>query len=122
MKGKYSDLVGIVKMMDFNHHVDIRNYGGSVFSGKKYPHVKPTINETIKSIKRETTHRYGTGCFNEGHQNFLDADSYATNRLSNFVYQNISYNHPKGNWKKQFDKARGAFYYFKRLEEAGFVE
>ena len=120
MKGKYNDLVGIVNMMDFNHHVDIRSYGGGVFSGKKYPYHKPTLKQTIRQIKLETSRRYGSNCF-EG-DTAADADQYATNRLSNFVYQNISYNHPKGNWKTQFEKARGAYYYFKRLEEAGFVE
>ena len=122
MKGKYKDLVGIVKMMDFNHHVDIKNYGGSVFQGKKYPHHKPTLTQTIKSIRRETISRFGESCFELGHMNFDGADQYATNRLSNFVYQNISYNHPKGNWRTQFDKARGAYYYFKRLEAAGVAE
>ena len=122
MKGKYDDLVGIVKMMDFNHHVDIKSYSNSVFVGKRYPHVKPTITQKIRSIKKEAIRRYGEGCFTSTHEYFHSADQYCTNLLSNFVYQNISYNHPKGNWRTQFEKARGAYYYFKRLEEAGFVE
>jgi hypothetical protein len=122
MKRKYNDLEGIVKMMDFNHHVEVKKYGGSVFTGKKYPHVKPTLSQTLKSIRKEAIKRYGKDCFTPTHAHFDSVDQYCTSVLSTFVYQNISYNHPKGNWRTQFDKARGAYYYFKRLEEAGFVE
>ena len=111
-KNSYTDLVEIVKMMEFNDRLEIRNYSG-VFSGKRYPVIKPTLEDKLKDIQRQVK-------LNKWEDEY--ADQMATHYLSQWVYQNVSYNHNAGNWRIQFDKMRDAYYYYKRLETAGFLE
>lgn len=112
-KNSYAELVEIVKMMHFNSEMQTRNYNGNVFTNKKYPVYRQTLESKLLEIE------------NTLEQNGWDeeyADQMATHYLSQFVYSNISYNNSLGSWKVQFEMFRDAYYYFKRMDKAGVSE
>jgi hypothetical protein len=111
-KNSYRELVEIVKMMKFNDRLEVRNYSG-VFHGKTYPVIKPSLEQKLKDIDKQIKDNEWTDEY---------ADQMATHYLSQWVYSNVSYNHEAGNWRTQFDKMRDAYYYYKRMETAGFLE
>lgn len=96
------DLEQIVEMMDFTI-VNTTGKYNHPFYNKRFPVHPPKIKDIL------------------GSDEYKDADDeYKTTLISNFVYRNISYNHPSGNVKVQFNKARDAFYYYRRMGENGY--
>ena len=97
------DLIQIVEMMDFTIENTTGNYSHP-FYNKKFPVIPPRLPDVLES---------------DNYKN-ANCNEYRTQILSNWVYRNIRYDHAAGNVKTQFNKAKDAFYYYKRMEENGY--
>tara|TARA_R110002012_G_scaffold205692_1_gene375481 strand:+ start:95 stop:430 length:336 start_codon:yes stop_codon:yes gene_type:complete len=96
------DLIEIVQMMDFTVTNTTGNYSHP-FYGKKFPVVPPRLNDILEE------EQFVEGC-----------NEIKTHLLSNWVYRNIRYDARAGNTKTQFNKAKDAYYYYKRMENNGY--
>jgi hypothetical protein len=96
------DLEQIVEMMDFTVEDTTGKYSHP-FYNKRYPVVPPRLSDILKSKE------YIEHC-----------NEMKTHMISNFVYRNVGWNHASGNVKAQFNKAKDAFYYYKRMEKNGY--
>lgn len=101
------DLIGIVRMMDFLQEVRVGQYNAP-FSHKHYPIHVQSFDDWLTEMKKQH------GITDD---NIIDNGESITNRVSNFVYQNCPYNAAGGGHNVQFNKAREAYYYYKRLSE-----
>ena len=97
------DLEEIIKHMDFIGEKRVGSYNHP-FYGKRFPISADSFEKYLEST------------------NYISVEDgeYKTQLLSNWVYNNCAYNSKYGNIKTQFNKAKDAYYYYKRREECGY--
>lgn len=91
----YLELIEIVKLMDFLNEKRVGVYN-SPFKNRKYP-VDISFDKFVDGL--------------------TDAPEIMTKRISNWVSHNCPYDSKYGHYKTQFNKAKDAYYYYKRLDK-----
>ena len=93
------DLIGIVKFMDFLQEVRTGSYQ-QPFGHKHFPIHVESFDDWVKEQRKLSPN-----------------GEHLTQRISQWVYSNCPYNAAGGNHTQQFNLAREAYYYYRRMEE-----
>ena len=104
----YLELIEIVKLMDFLNEKRVGVYN-SPFKNRKYP-VDISFDKFVDGL----TDAPEGGNYLDG---MTDAPEIMTKRISNWVSHNCPYDSKYGHYKTQFNKAKDAYYYYKRLDK-----